>query len=201
MIGRGSFAAVLLVGVLAGEARAQTAPTANVAIAHPAQLKDLVKRGGSASARGEWDEAVQDFRAALEIAPDDPRVHDKLRRALDRCAQAREALAARPPPPPVGMSDGPRETGLAPILENLRWQARLKREALEARVEAEAARPSPDEKKLAKLRRDAAGLKAEEDHLTAAIADARKKEAASRAEEDNAFGGVHGTGLGTGKGR
>lgn len=194
---------MLLVGVLAGEARAQTAPTVKVAAAHPAQLKDLVKRGGSACARGEWDEAVQDFGEALQIAPDDARVHDKLRRALDRRAQAREALAARPPPPHSGMSDGARETGLAPILENLRWQARLKREALEARAEAEAARSSADEKKLAKLRRDAADLKAEEDHLTAAIADAQKKEAASQAEEDKAFGGVHGTGLGLGapKGR
>jgi septal ring factor EnvC (AmiA/AmiB activator) len=96
------------------------------------------------------------------------------------------------------MSDGAQENGLAPIFENLRWQTRLKREALEARAEAEAARPTPDEKKLAKLRRDAAGLKAEEDHLTAAIADAQKKEAASKAEDDKVFGGVQSTGLGAG---
>lgn len=194
---------MLLVAVLAGQARAQTASTAKVATAHPAPLKDLVKRGGNACARGEWDEAVQDFGEALKIAPDDARLRDKLRRALDRRAQAREALAARPPPPPSGMSDGAQENGLAPIFENLRWQARLKREALEARADAEAARPSPDEKKLAKLRRDAAGLKAEEDHLSAAIVDAQKKEAASKAEEDKAFGGVHGTGfgIGTAKGR
>jgi tetratricopeptide (TPR) repeat protein len=201
MIWRGRFAAVLLVVVLAGEARAQTASTVKVGDGHPAQLKDLVKRGGSASARGEWDQAVEDFRAALKIAPDDARVHEKLRRALDRRAQAREALAARPPPPPSGMSDGAQENGLAPIFENLRWQTRLKREALEARAEAEAARPSPDEKKLAKLRRDAAGLKAEEDHLTTEIADAQKKEAASKAEDDKVFGGVQSAGLGGPKGR
>jgi hypothetical protein len=198
MIWRGSFAAVLLVGVLAGEARAQTAAAAKVEGGHPAQLKDLVKAGGSASARGEWDQAVQDFRAALKIAPDDVRLRDKLRRALERRAQAREALATRPPPRPSGMSDGAREEGLAPILEDLRWQTRLKREALEARAESEAVRPNADEKKLAKLRRDAAGLKAEEDHLAAAIADAQKKEAASKAEDEKAFGGVHRLGLGHG---
>jgi len=200
MIWRGRFVALLLVVLLTGAARAQSAPTAKVEGPHPAQLKDLVKRGGSAAAHGEWDDAVQDFREALKIAPDDARLREKLRRALDRRAQAREALAARPPPRPSGMSDGPREDGLAPILENLRWQTRLKREALEARAEAEAARPDADEKKLAKLRRDAAGLKAEEDHLTAAIVDAQKKEAASKAEEDKAFEGVHG-GIGRGKGR
>jgi len=96
------------------------------------------------------------------------------------------------------MSDGPPESGLAPILEDLRWQTRLKREALEARAEAEAARDKPDAKKLRGLRQDAAGLTAEEDHLTAAIADAQKKEAASRAGLDQAFEGSQGMGVGLG---
>lgn len=199
MSGRGSFAVVLLVVTLAGTARAQnTLPTAKGQGGHAAEIKELAKRGGSAYARGEWDEAVKDFGEASKIAPDDARLRDKLRRALDRRALAREALAARPPPRPSGMSDGPPDLGLAPILEDLRWQTRLKREALEARSEAEAARDKPDGKKLRRLRQDAAGLKAEEDHLTAAIADAQKKEAASNAALDQAVEGSSGIGLGLG---
>jgi predicted nucleic acid-binding Zn-ribbon protein len=95
------------------------------------------------------------------------------------------------------MSDGERDPGLVPMFKNLRWKARLKREALEARVEAEAARTNPDDKKLAKLRQDAARVKAEEDDLTSSIDEEQKKDAQSKAEMEKAFEGIRGVGMGT----
>lgn len=194
---RARSAAVLLLIVWGGEARPQTRPAKVEREARFApDLKELVKRGQSAYARRAFDEAVEDFSEALKRAPGDVGLREKLERALDRRARAREAIAARPPPTPVGMSDGPRDSGLVAMFKDLRWQARLKREAFEARAEAEAALPNPDEKKLARLRDEAAGKKAEEDRLTAAIADEQKKEAASKAEQEKAFEGFPGIGLG-----
>jgi len=189
-------AVALLVISVGGEARAQSAPPAKVEAQNPAKLKELIKRGGSACARRDWDEAVQDFTEASKLAPNDTRLREKLQRALDRRARAREATAAKPPPPPPGMSDREQDTGLVPIFKTLRWQAKLKREAFEARADAEAARPNPDTKKLSKLHQGAAGMKAEEVRLTAAIAEAQEKDAASRAEQEKAFDGVAGVGLG-----
>jgi hypothetical protein len=163
---------------------------------HRAELKGLAKRGGAACARHDWDEAIRDFSEALKIAPDDAPLREKLRHVLDRRARVREATAARPPPEPPGMSDGERDPGLVPMFKDLRWKARLKREALEARAEAEAARPKPDNKKLAKLRQDAAGIKAEEDDLNASIDEEQRKDAESKAEMEKAFEGIRGVGMG-----
>lgn len=190
---RAGFAAVLLLA-LGGAAGAQMAPS--VEGGHRAELTGLARRGGSACARHDWDEAVQDFSEALKIAPDDPRLREKLRHALDHRARVREATAARPPPEPPGMSDGERDPGLVPMFKDLRWKARLKREAFEARAAAEAARANPDEKKLAKLRQDAARKKAEENDLTASIEDERRKDAESKDEMEKALGGIQSIGLG-----
>jgi hypothetical protein len=181
---RGRFAALFLVLVLGRGARAQTVAPVKVEGGHRPELKALAKRGESACARHDWDEAVQDFGEALKIAPDDSRLREKLRRALDRRARVREA------------SDGEPDPGLVPMFKDLRWKTRLKREAVEARAEAEAARANPDEKKLAKLRQDAAGMKAKEDDLTASIDDEKKKDAESKAGMEKAFEGIRGIGLG-----
>ncbi len=93
------------------------------------------------------------------------------------------------------MSDGERDPDLVPMFKALRWKTRLKREALEARAEAEASRANADETKLAKLRRDAASMKVEEDNLTASIENEKRKDAASKAEMAKAFNGIRGVGV------
>jgi hypothetical protein len=163
----------------------------------PAELGKLVKQGGRAVARRDWDEAAHDFREAVQLAPDDARLRERLRRVLERRALAREARALHPPPSPIGFSDGPRDPGLVPMYKDLRWNAQLRREAFEARAEAEAARAAPDDRRLAELRRKAAAEKAEEDRLGAAIAEEMSNDEKSEADEPKAFegiGGVNGTG-------
>lgn len=118
------FGAVFLVVVFGSGARAQSDRPLEVESGHRVEPKGLLKQGERACARHDWDEAVQDFREALKIAPDDARLREKFRRALDRRARVREATAARPPPEPPGMSDGERDPDLVPMFKNLRWKAR-----------------------------------------------------------------------------
>src|SRR5262245_40189906 len=82
---------------------------------------------------------------------------------LDRRARELEALAADPPLPPPGLSDGPQDSGEVMLLKSERWRVQLKREAAEARAVAEAARPKPDRRKVGVLRKRAARYRAEED--------------------------------------
>jgi len=131
---------------------------------------------------------------------------EKLREAierqerLDRRARELEDIAAHPPPQPIGMSDGPRDGGLAVIFKDARWKAQLKREAAEAKLAAAEARTKPDRKKVAKLRAEIARLKADEKRLTALITQEQKKEreeeATRQADMEKAFRGVGGVGLG-----
>jgi hypothetical protein len=187
-------AGAFVVIVLAGPARAEPGASTRTGGAEnvDAGPEALIARGTRAYAHRDWNEAARDFRAALERTPDDARLRAKLRRALERRAEAREALAAHaPPPPPPSMSDGTREPPDVSVLKDVRRQVQLRRAALEARIDAESARPRPDEKRLAKLRADAATIKAEEDRLTikihAALDDA---DAFRAAEEQRTFPGV-----------
>jgi hypothetical protein len=173
-----------------------------------ADPKPLVKDGDRAAARRDWDAAASDYGEAAKIAPDDARLRDKLRRALDRRARACEARAAKPPPAPQPippMFEQPHDSSLEVMwLEERRWHTQLAREALEARADAEAARPKLDAAKIARLRAGAADKRKEEDSLSAQIAEKRAKTAAANAknekEMEKAFEGVGGLGVGGGGG-
>jgi hypothetical protein len=193
--------AVVLTVALAGArvAHAQTATAAETPGARPAELKKRIRKANDAYARRQWEEASFQLREALTLAPDDARLRDKLRRALERRAQACEAKAADPPPPPLGMADGPRPGLVTGLLEERRWHAALRRAALEARAEAEAARPHPDDGKLAQLRRDLAAVKAEEAEMARAVYDERKRAGDAHVAQEKAFEGVGGIGLGSPK--
>ena len=93
------------------------------------------------------------------------------------------------------MADGPRPGLVAVMLEKRRWHAALKHAALEARAEAEAARPHPDDGKLARLRRDLAAVEADEAEMARAVCDEQKQAAADQAAQDKAFEGVGGIGV------
>jgi hypothetical protein len=177
-------------------AHAQPPTPAETPNARAADLKKHVRKANAAYAHREWEEATSQLKEALTIAPEDARLRDKLRRALERRAQSREATAAHPPPPPPGMADGPRQGLVAIALEERRWHAELKREALEARAEAEAARTYPDEEKLARLRRDLAAVKADQADMARAVSAEQKRDAEEKSAEEKAFGGVTGLGLG-----
>ena len=153
----------------------------------------LVKEGDRASARGDWEEAAHDFGEAAKAAPPDPRLREKLQRALNRRARAREARAAKPPPlPPPTMSDGPQEGATALMFESGRWHAQLKREALEARADAEAARTRPDKARIARLRREAAKQRTQEELLALLIKQEQQKDGADQIERQKAFEGIGG---------
>jgi len=180
-----------------------------VAVGAPARAGDakkLVKDGDRAAARRDWDEAAaSDYGEAAKLAPDDARLREKLRRALDRRARACEARAAKPPPAPEPippMFEKPRQDGSLQTmwLQDRRWRTQLAREALEARADAEAARPKPDDAKIAKLRAGAAEKRKEEDSLTAQIAMRKVNDEAAgvknEKEREKAFEGVGGVGVG-----
>jgi hypothetical protein len=172
--------------------------------ARAGDAKKLVKDGDRAAARRDWDEAVSDYGAAAKLAPDDARLRDKLRRALDRRARACEARAAKPPPAPEPIPPmfgrGPATSLQAMWLKDRRWHTQLAREALEARADAEAARPKPDDAKIAKLRASAAEKRKEEDSLASQIAEQKRNDEAARdkseKEQEKAFEGVGGLGVG-----
>jgi hypothetical protein len=198
MIWLGRFTAAFLVAVvltiaiaLARTARAQAGTAAETPRALPAELKKRIRKANDAYARSQWEEATFQLREALKMAPDDARLRDKLRRALERRAQACEARAAHPTPPPPGIADGPRQGLVAVTLEERRWHAALKRAALQARADAEAERPHPDDQKLTRLRRDLAAVEA--------VSDEQKQAAADQAARDKAFGGVSRVGVGGSK--
>jgi hypothetical protein len=211
MSGRAQFAAVLLVAVsmAAGRVRGQTAaPPADADRARArAELKKHIKKADRASAHREWEEAVFQLEEACKIAPDDTRLRDKLRRLLERRAAAYEARAAHPPPPPPDppppmfrtANDPPRGGIRTLLLGDRPWHAELKHAALQARIEAEAARPKPDESKLAQLRRELAAVEADQAQMAKTIADERAKAAAEQAaqekEMEKAFGGMQGIGV------
>ena len=156
-----------------------------------AALKKLVQEGDSASARPDWDAAARAYAEAAKLAPNDGPLRDKLRRALDRRARARAARAANPPPYPA-MSDAPPDADLVLIYKDSRWRLQLKREAQEARADAEEAREKPDKERIARLRRHAAQQRAQEDRLSLLIREERKKQETGKAEMEKAFPGVGG---------
>ncbi|HEX3902050.1 MAG TPA: hypothetical protein VH853_04315 [Polyangia bacterium] len=206
MIWLGRFTAAFLVAVVltiaiawARTARAQAGTAAETPRALPAELKKRIRKANDAYARSQWEEATFQLREALKMAPDDARLRDKLRRALERRAQACEARAAHPTPPPPGIADGPRQGLVAVTLEERRWHAALKRAALQARADAEAERPHPDDQKLTRLRRDLAAVEAEEAEMAGAVSDEQKQAAADQAARDKAFGGVSRVGVGGSK--
>jgi hypothetical protein len=191
---------IVLGGALLLVARAATAgtdaqPAAMVGDRQPGP-EVLVKEGDRASARGDWEGAAHAFGEAAKAAPHDARLRERFLRALDRRARAREARAANPPPPPT-MSDGPQESATVLMFKSGRWNAQLKREALEARADAEAARTTPDDARIARLRRTAAKQRTQEQLLTALINRAQQKDGADKIEMEKAFegmGGVEGIG-------
>jgi len=178
-----------------------------VAVGAPARAGDakkLVKDGDRAAARRDWDEAASDYGEAAKLAPDDARLRDKLRRALDRRARACEARAAKPPPAPEPippMFEQPHGSSLKAMwLQDRRWHTQLAREALEARADAEAARPKRDEATIARLRAGAADKRKEEDSLAAQLAEQKRNDEAAavknQKEMEKAFEGVGGLGVG-----
>jgi hypothetical protein len=169
-------------------ARAADAAASGRAADQTATLKTLVKDGERASARHDWDAAARDYGDAAKLAPDDAHLRAKLRRALERRVRACEARAARPPPlPPPAMSDGPQDGAMVTVFKVLRWHLQLKREALEARVDAEAARERPDAAKIARWREAAAALRKDEQEAGAGAAREQAKDEASRKEGEKAF--------------
>jgi hypothetical protein len=190
-------AGALLVVARGARAGTDAQPAAMVGDRQPGP-EALVKEGDRASARGDWEGAAHAFGEAAKAAPHDARLRERLRRALDRRARAREARAANPPAlPPPGMSDGPQESATVLMFKSGRWNAQLKREALEARADAEAARTTPDDARIARLRRAAAKQRTQEQLLTVLINRAQQKDGADKIEMEKAFdgmGGVQGIG-------
>ena len=136
--------------------------------------------------------SAEDGRPA-KAAPADARLRERRRRALDRRARQCEARAAHPPPlPPPTMSDGPQDSATVLIYKDGRWKAQLKREAFEARADAEAARTKPDETRIAELRREATQQRQQEDLLTLLIKREQQKEGADKIEMEKAFQGIGG---------
>jgi hypothetical protein len=186
-------AVTLLIVAAGGEARAGAAVPGAPAKDQAAALKELVRDGDAAAGRPDWEAAAHDFAEAAKIAPGDARVRDKLRRALDRRARAREARAAHPPSRPMSaISDAPPDTAMILIYKDSRWRLQLKREALEARADAEAARAKRNEGRIARLRRDAAKQRAQESRLSLLIDQEQKKDEAGKVEMEKAFEGVGG---------
>jgi hypothetical protein len=181
-------AGTLLFVAVGGRARAEDAPPP-AADAGKLDLAKLVIDGDSASARRDWNEAAHDFGEAAKLAPDDARLRGKLRRALDRRARACEARAAKPPPPPAD-SDGRQGSATLLTYKTGLWRAQLKREALEARADAEAARATPDQARIARLRRDAHTQHMQENLLTLLIEQQEKNEAEGTTEVANPLGGI-----------
>jgi hypothetical protein len=185
-------AGTLLLVERSGRAGTEAQSAAMVADGQPA-LEALVKNGDRASARGDWEDAAHDFGEAAKAAPHDARLRGKLQDALERRARAREARAAKPPPlPPPTMSDGPQDSATVLIFKGGRWQAQLKREALEARLDAEAARMRPDKARIARVRREAAKQRTREERLTVLIKQEQQKEGADKVEMEKAFEGIGG---------
>jgi hypothetical protein len=79
---------------------------------------------------------------------------------------------------------------LSPFYADLVGRARTKRAELEAKADAEKARPRPDRKKLARLRRATARLQLEEARWTRAIAEERRLADEERARRPSLFQNV-----------
>jgi hypothetical protein len=107
--------------------------------------------------------------------------------------QARRRPEPVPPPRPQDLLRDDFAV-VMPYYHQRRADVREKRREVATSIAAEKARPRPDKKTLARLRREDAQLAAEEARWTRALAASRRKEERRRAEESRAFqwvGGVN----------
>jgi hypothetical protein len=107
----------------------------------------------------------------------------------------RDEARRRPDPmPPPRPQDLMRDdfAVVVPLYLKRRAEVRAKRHEVATSIAAEKARPRPEKRILARLRREDAQLAAEEVRWTRALAAEHRKEARRRAEESRAFRGIGG---------